>query len=462
MGETIDLTPLKARFRGQLLTAGDGYLRAKALFNGMYDQRRPAVIAQVTGAADILAALEFCRHAKLSLAVRGGGHSVAGHGSVDGGMVIDLTAMKGIRVDPTARRARAQGGVNWGEFDRETQAFGLATTGGRVTTTGLAGLTLGSGSGWLERLHGLTCDNLISADLITADGRLVTASEQQNPDLFWGLRGGGGNFGIVTEFEYRLHPVGPIVLGGLFLYPRDQGAKVLARYRDFMASAPREMGGGVALITAPPAPFVPPALQGKPAVGVVVAWFGDIERGQQLLAPLRAEIPPAVDMVQPMPYLVLQTLTDAGLPPGHRNYWRSENLSVLSDQAIETLLARAAAVTSPITQIIILPLGGAVGDVAEDATALGGRSAGWQYHCYGVWADADDARHIEWVRGTEQAMRPFASGGISINFVSEAGNDRVRAAFGDQKYRRLVALKNQYDPENLFRLNQNVVPSPNP
>jgi FAD/FMN-containing dehydrogenase len=336
MSQNVDVTALKARFRGPLLTSADGerYQRAKALFNAMYDTRQPALIAQVTGAADILASLEFARATKLPIAVRGGGHSVAGHGSVDGGLVIDVTGMKGIRVDPVARRARAQAGVNWGEFDRETQAFGLATTGGRVTTTGLAGLTLGSGSGWLERLHGLTCDHLVSVDLITADGRFVTASEQQNPDLFWGLRGGGGNFGVVTEFEYRLHPVGPIILGGIWLYPRDQGATVLARYRDFMATAPRELGGGVALITAPPAPFVPPGLQGKPALGVVVAWFGDVERGQQLLAPLRAAIPPVVDMVQPMPYLVLQTLTDAGLPPGQRNYWKSENLSALSDPAI--------------------------------------------------------------------------------------------------------------------------------
>jgi FAD/FMN-containing dehydrogenase len=461
MSANIDLTPLRARFRGPLLTGADGdrYQRAKVLFNAMYDTRQPAVIAQVTGAADILAALEFARATKLPIAVRGGGHSVAGHGTVEGGLVIDVTGMKGIRVDPVARRARAQAGVNWGEFDRETQAFGLATTGGRVTTTGLAGLTLGSGSGWLERLHGLTCDNLVSVDLITADGRFVTASEQQNPDLFWGLRGGGGNFGVVTEFEYRLHPVGPIVLGGLWLYPRDQGAAVLGRYRDLMASAPRELGGGVALITAPPAPFVPPGLQGKPAVGVVVAWFGDIERGQQLLAPFKAALPPVVDMVQPMPYLVLQTLTEPGLPPGLRNYWKSENLTGLGDQAIETLLARAAVVTSPITQIIILPLGGAIADLPEDATALGGRAATWQYHCYGVWPPGgDDAPHVEWVRGTEQAMRPFTSGGISVNFVSEAGNDRVRAAFGEQKYRRLVALKNLYDPENLFRLNQNIVP----
>jgi FAD/FMN-containing dehydrogenase len=462
MSEAIDLSELKARFRGPLLTTKDGerYQHAKSLYNAMYEGRRPALIAQVTGVADILTILEFARARGLPIAVRGGAHSVAGHCTVEGGVVIDLVGMKGIRVDPGAKRARAQGGVNWGEFDRETQAFGLATTGGRVTSTGLAGLTLGSGSGWLERLHGLTCDNLISADLVTADGRYLTASERENPELFWGLRGGGGNFGIVTEFEYRLHPVGPMILGGLLLYAADQAGKVIRHYRDFMASAPRELSGGVAFLTAPPASFVPPELQGRPAVGVIVGWFGDLERGQQVIAPLRAVTRPAADVVQPMPYLVLQTLTDAGLAPGHRNYWRSENLRELSDQAIETLIERAATITSPLTQIILLPLGGAVGDLPEDATALGGRSAPWQCHCYGIWTDAaDDAPHIEWVRGTEQAMRPFASRGISLNFVSEAGNDRVSATFGQEKYRRLVALKDEYDPENLFRLNQNVLPS---
>jgi FAD/FMN-containing dehydrogenase len=314
MTQTLDLSSLKARFRGQLLTAHDGerYQRAKALFNSAYDDRRPAVIAQVTGVADIQAVLELARTQHLPIAVRGGAHSVAGYGTVEGGVVIDLKALKGIRVDPATRRARAQGGVIWGEFDRETQAFGLATTGGRVSTTGLAGLTLGSGSGWLERLHGLTCDNLISADLITADGRFVTASERETPELFWGLRGGGGNFGIVTEFEYRLHPVGPIVLAGMLLYPADQAGGVLRRYRDLIAGAPRELGGAAAFLTAPPAPFVPPGLQGRPALGVVIAWFGEIERGQQLIAPFRAASPPAADVVQPMPYLALQGMIDGG------------------------------------------------------------------------------------------------------------------------------------------------------
>ncbi len=456
----IDLEQLRARFRGELITPSEGarYDAARAVFNGMFD-RRPALIARATGTADVIAALAFTREHGLPLAVRGGGHSVAGYSCIDDGVVIDVGAMKGIRVQPAARRARVQAGVNWGELDRETQAFGLATTGGRMTTTGVSGFTLGSGSGWMERLHGLACDNLLSADVVTADGRLLTASPTENEDLFWGLRGGGGNFGIVTEFEFQLHPVGPIVLGGMILHPADKARELYRFYRDFMQSAPPELGGGIVYLTAPPAPFVPPALQGRPAVAIIVAWFGALDRGQAVLAPLRAFGSPPVDMVQPMPYLLLQSLTDAGNPPGRRNYWRSENLSALPDDAIEALLARAETATSPFTVMILVPSGGAVAAVAEDATPLGGRSAPWQYHCYGSWVGGDDAGHIAWVRETEQALRPWTSGRMSLNFISEANNDRVRAAFGEEKYGRLVALKDKYDPTNLFRMNQNVPPS---
>jgi FAD/FMN-containing dehydrogenase len=455
---TIDLEPLRPRFRGELITPADGtrYDAARAVFNGMFD-RRPALIARATDAADIVAALAFTRERGLPLAVRGGGHSVAGYSTVDDGVVIDVGAMKGIRVEPDARRARVQAGVTWGELDRETQTFGLATTGGRMTTTGVAGFTLGSGSGWMERLHGLACDNLLSADVITADGRLLTASPTENEDLFWGLRGGGGNFGIVTKFELRLHPVGPIVLGGLILHARDKAPEVYRFYRELMATAPPELGGGLVLMTAPPAPFVPPALQGRPALAIVVAWFGDLARGQEFLAPLRAFGAPAADIVQPMPYVALQAMLDAGNPPGRRNYWRSENLSALPDEAIDTLIARAA--TSPFTVMILVPGGGAVAAVAEDATPLGGRAAPWQYHCYGSWVTGDDTGHIAWVRETEQALRPYTSGRMSLNFISEANNDRVRAAFGEEKYRRLVALKDRYDPTNVFRMNQNVPPT---
>ena len=461
MTTSLDLAELRPHFRGELIvpTDGDRYLRAKALFNAMYNDRRPALVARVTGVADIRAVLAFARQRDLPIAVRSGAHSVAGYSSVDQGVVIDLGAMKGIRVDPRARRVRAQAGVNWGELDRETQSFGLATTGGRVTSTGLPGFTLGSGSGWLERLCGLSCDNLTSADVVTADGEFITASATENAELYWGLRGGGGNFGIVSELEYQLHPIGPLVLAGLLIYPRARALEVLDNYRQVLTDAPRELGGGVALMTAPPAPFVPAELQGQPAVTVIVAWFGDLEQGERYLKPLRSFASPAVDVIRPMPYLTLQSMLDAGMPHGRRHYWRSDNLSGLPDRALEAFVAQANAATSPFSQVILGPLGGAIADVAEDATALGGRSSPWMYHCYGVWEAGDDARHVAWVRETEQALRLFATGRISINFVSDAGNERIRRSFGEESYRRLVALKDRYDPNNLFRLNQNVRPS---
>ena len=328
-----------------------------------------------------------------------------------------------------------------------------------MTGTGVAGFTLGSGSGWLERLHGLACDNLLSAQVVLADGRLVTASAVENEDLFWGLRGGGGNFGIVTEFEFRLHAVGPLVLAGLLLHPRDKAPEVYRFYRDFMQQAPNEVGGGLVLMHAPPAPFVPPEMQGRPAVAIIAAYFGSLERGAEVLAPLRAFGAPPVDIVQPMPYVALQSLLEGGNPPGRRNYWRSENIATLSDEAIDALIACAATATSPFSVLILQPVGGAVAAVPEDATPLGGRSSPWQYHCYGVWTDKDDARHVAWVRSTEQALRPWSSGRMSLNFISEINDERVRAAFGEEKQRRLVALKDKYDPTNLFRMNQNIRPT---
>ncbi len=456
----IDLAELRSHFSGELLTAADGerYDAARVVYNAMFD-RRPTLIARVANAADVAAALKFAQARALPIAVRGGGHSVAGYSSIEGGLLIDLSAMKAIRVDAAARRVVVEAGANWGELDRETQKFGLATTGGRLTSTGVAGFTLGSGSGWLERLCGLACDNLLSAKLVTADGQLLTASATENAELFWGLRGGGGNFGVVTEFEFRLHPVGPLILGGLILHPRDRAQDVYRFYREFMQSAPPEVGGGVVLMHAPPAPFVPPTLQGRPAVAIIAAYFGDPEKGAEVLAPLRQFGSPAVDIVQPMPYLALQSMLDAGNPHGRRNYWRSENLSSLPDEALDALIACAATATSPFSVLILQPGGGAVAAVPEDATPLGGRSAPWQYHCYGIWTEGDDAGHIAWVRSTEQALRPWSRGRMSLNFISEVTDERVRAAFGTEKYQRLVALKDKYDPTNLFRMNQNITPT---
>lgn len=457
----LDLTPLRTRFRGELLTAADGtrFDTARAAFNAAFD-RRPGVIARATGAADVIAAVAFARESRLPIAVRGGGHSVAGYSTIEGGLLLDLGPMKGVRVDPAARRVRAQAGLTWGELDRETQAFGLATTGGRVTSTGIAGFILGSGSGWLERLHGLACDNLISADVVTADGRLLSASATEHAELFWGLKGGGGNFGVVTEFELALHRVGPVVLGGMLLFARADAPSVCRAYRDLMHDAPAELGGGLVFLVAPPAPFVPEALRLQPAVGIIVAWFGEPSRGQALLEGLRGAAAPAADLVQPMPYCVLQSLVDAGNPPGRRQYWRSDNLRALDDAAIDVIVACANRATSPFSNIILQPGGHALAAVPDDTTPLGGRAAPWQAHCYGSWEGGDDSRHIAWVKDTERALAPWAAGHVSLNFVSDADGGRVRAAFGDAKYRRLAALKRTFDPENLFRSNQNILPAP--
>lgn len=457
MSTALDTSPLAANFRGELIlpTETERFRRAKTMFNAMYDSVEPALVARVSGAADIRAALCFARERQLPIAVRSGAHSVAGYSTVESGVVIDLGALKGIRVDPLTRRARAQAGVNWGELDRETQAFGLATTGGRVTSTGLPGFTLGSGSGWLERFCGWSCDNLLSADLVTAEGELVHVSAERNPELLWGLKGGGGNFGIVTELEYQLHPVGPTVLGGILLFPRARAREVLQQFRDIVSDAPRAFGGGAALMTAPTAPFVPEPLRGQPAVGLILTWFGDLDEGQAFLAPLK-HLAPAVDLVQPLPYVALQSMLDPGMPHGRRHYWRSDNLSSLPDGAIDRAIDCANAATSPFSQIIFGLLGGAVADVPEDATALGDRKAPWLYHCYGVWPEGEDAPHVAWVKGVEAALRPYSTGRISLNFVSDAGKDRVKSAFGQETYARLSALKRRWDPDNVFRRNQNV------
>jgi FAD/FMN-containing dehydrogenase len=455
-----DLGPLRSTFAGEILTPADGdqYDDARVVFNAMFD-RRPAAIARATCDGDVVAAVLFVQSARLPLAVRAGGHSVAGYSTIDDGLLLDLRPMRKIEVDTVARTVRVGPGVTWGELDAATQEHGLATTGGRMTTTGVAGFVLGSGSGWLERVHGLACDNLVSARVVTADGRVVTASETENPELFWGLRGGGGNFGVVTEFELRLHPVGPTVYGGMLIYPRDRAGQVCRNVRDVLARAPREVVGGVILMTAPPAPFVPAELQGRPAVSVFLAYFGDPSDGPGALAALREYGAPAVDTLGPLPYQTLQALTDPGNPPGRCNYWHSDLFADLPDAAIDTLVDRANAASSPASVIILARSGGAVADVPEDATPIGGRSAHWFYHCYGIWTDADDTRHISWVKDTGGALRPWTTAGMALNFFTDVDDDRVRSAFGEEKYRRLVALKDRYDPDNVFRRNQNVPPS---
>ena len=456
----MDLDPLRAGFAGEVLTPDDGtrYDEARAVFNAMFD-RRPAAIARATCDADVVAAIGFARTTGLPLAIKAGGHSAAGFSTIEGGLLLDLGPMKGIAVDAETRRARVEPGVTWGELDAATQEHGLATTGGRMTTTGVAGFVLGSGSGWLERLHGLACDNLVSARLVTADGRVVSASAEENPELLWGLRGGGGNFGVVTEFELALHPVGPTVYGGMLMYPRAQAPAVVRHFREFTADAPRGVAGGAILMTAPPAPFVPTEFHGQPAVTLLVVYFGDPAAGLDALDGLRGGGEPFVDMIGPMPYLQLQAMTDAGNQPGRRNYWHSDLFAELPDEAVDALVARANAATSPASVTILGAYGGAVGDVAEDASPISGRSAQWFYHCYGIWTEGDDATHIGWVKQTGAALRPWTTAGMALNFFTDVDDGRVRNAFGEEKHRRLTALKDVWDPDNLFRRNQNIRPS---
>lgn len=437
----------RSHFRGALLCPGDdGYDAARKLHNAMID-RHPALIARCAGAADVLAAVRFAREHDLLISVRGGGHNVAGTAVVDGGLMLDLSPMRGIRVDPAGQTVRAQPGLTWGDFDRETQAFGLATTGGLFSPTGIAGLTLGGGLGWLQGLYGLACDNLISADVVTADGRLLTASDSEHPDLFWGLRGGGGNFGVVTSFEYRLHPVGPVLAGPL-LFPLARAAEVFRGYRDFQSHAPDAFRADLAVLTAP---------DGNRVAGILPCFIGEAAEGERILEPLR-RLGPVADLVHPMTYCELQTSLDDMLPPGRRNYWKSSLLSALSDAAIEALIACGQEAPSPTSFLTLEPIRGAAARVPPEATAFPHRSEVYSLLILAVWTDpADDEAHLRWARETWETLQPFAAGHVYVNYLS-SGEDRVRQAYG-ANYDRLAALKRKYDPTNFFRLNQNIEPT---
>jgi FAD/FMN-containing dehydrogenase len=449
-------------FKGELIQPGDAaYDEARAVYNGMID-KRPALIVRPTGPADMIDAVNLAREKNLPLAVRCGGHSIAGKGVVDDGVLIDLSSLKGVRVDSASRTARANAGVLWGEFDRETQLFRLATPGGRVTTTGVGGFTLGGGYGWLSPKWGLACDNLTSVDVVTAEGRLVTASESENEDLFWGVRGGGGNFGVVTSYEFRLHQLGPMVLAGLVLHPIQEAKHLIRSYRNYVEAAPEELATAVAIFMAPPAPFVPQHLQGKPVLGMVAMYIGDADEGQDVVAPLKDLGPPAVDLIQPMPYTSFQAILDPTAPWGLLNYNRGEHLTQLSDGAIDTYVEHASEISrvSPWTQTIIFRHGGAVSRIPEDANAASHRDDAYIAHPIACWEDpADSDRYIAWIRGFSEAMRPYTTGGVYLNFEPDAGEERVRAGYGAEKYAKLVALKDKWDPGNLFRVNQNIKPS---
>ena len=450
---------LRESIRGEVITAADaGYDAARAVWNGMID-KRPALIVRCSGVADVISAVDFARSQDLEIAVRGGGHSLPGFSTTDGGIVIDLSPMKGIRVDPDTQRVVAQAGATWRELDHETQAFGLAVTGGLVSSTGVAGFTLGGGIGWLMRKHGLACDNLVGADLVTADGRLVHASEHENAELYWGLRGGGGNFGIVTSFEFRVHRIGPTILAGPIFYPGDQAAQVLRGYREYTANLQDEMTTLVNLITAPPAPFLPPDVHGTKVVAVVGVYAGSPEDGRTLAQPLRELGTPIADLLGPMPYTTMQSLLDGFYTPGARNYFKSGYLAGLSDDLIDELVRFHGPSISPASEIHIQHLGGAVARVADDATAFGQRSAPYMLNVVARWTDqATDDAQIAWARDLYAAAEPSSTGGTYTNFLS-AGDDRVAAAYGSATYERLARLKDTWDPTNEFRLNQNIRPS---
>ncbi|HKY24017.1 MAG TPA: FAD-binding oxidoreductase [Gaiella sp.] len=455
-----DVERLRESVQGSVFAPGDaGYDAARRIWNGAID-RRPACIARCTGVADVVAAVRVARERDLLVAVLSGGHGVGGHALCDDGLVIDLSPMKGIRVDPAKGSARAEAGVLWGELDRETQHFGLATVGGIVTHTGIAGLTLGGGIGWLMRKHGATVDNLLSADVVTAQGEIVTASEEENADLFWAIRGGGGNFGVVTSFEYRLHPVGPIVLAGMVFYALEDAPEVLRFYRELVAEAPDELTTIFELSVAPPAPFLPEEVHGKPIVWVGACYAGSPDEGAEIVRSLKEFGRPIADLLEPRRYTDLQAMFDPMVPHGWHRYWKSVELPTLTDAAIDTRVAHASAQTSPRSYCIVFHLGGAMARVGADATAFSQRDDSHNVNVNAVWTeeDPDAERHIAWARDFFDAMQPHAGGRVYLNFLGEEGGNRVRQAYGAATYERLVELKRAYDPTNFFRLNQNIEP----
>ena len=460
MEQAGTLDALAGGLRGELIRPGDAaYDEARRVWNGMFD-RRPAAIARVQGAVDVVAVVDFARESGIELAVRGGGHSSAGYSTVDGGIVLDFSCMRGVRVDASAKTASAQAGALWGDVDRETQAHGLAVPGGQISHTGIAGLTLGGGVGWLSRQYGLTIDSLLSVDLVTADGRLVTASATEHSELFWGLRGGSGNFGVAVSFEYRLHDVGPLVLGGPLLYDLDQAAAALRNAREFFADAPDEASLWVSLTHVPAAAPFPEDRWGTPVLALV-PFCTDLERGPALLEPLTGFGTPFADLHGPIPYTALQSALDDVDPPGHRYWERGDYLAGLADGVIETLVAGARTASSKRTEILVFPLGGAIARVPADATAFGDRSAPWAVWVASQWTDpGEDALHRDWTRSFSASLAPWTTGAVYVNAIGgDVTEERKLAAYGGPaKHERLRELKRAWDPGNLFHLNHNITP----
>jgi FAD/FMN-containing dehydrogenase len=455
------LTEFEDGLTGAVVRPGDeGYDEARAIWNGAHDAR-PAVIARCTDTADVRHAIGFARSEGLDVAVRGGGHSIPGFSTVDDGIVIDLSPMKGIAMDADARTVRAEGGVLWAELDAATQEHGLAVTGGLVSTTGVAGFTLGGGIGWLMRKHGLACDNLRAAEIVTADGQVLIANAGENADLFWGLRGGGGNFGVVTAFEFDLHPVGPTVAAGPVFYPGERAREIMRFYRDYVRDLPDEATTLVNLLTAPPAPFLPEDWHGKKLVALIGCYSGDRDEGMKALQPLRDLGDPVADLIGPMPYTQMQSLIDALWPKGTQAYMKAGYLRKLDDHAIDTLASYHQNATSPSSEIHIQHFGGAIARVGDDETAVGERRAPFVLNAIASTHDPAGGleTHVDWAQRLYAEIEPSLTGSAYINFLSAEGSERVRAAYGPDKFDRLRALKDRYDPTNLFHLNQNIPPT---
>ncbi len=459
MSETA-VQQLKASLRGELLTPeSPGYDDVRRIWNAMID-RRPALIARCSGAVDVMAAVNFARNNNLLGSVRGGGHNIAGNAVCDGGIMIDLSPMKSVRINAKDRRAFVEPGATLADFDHDAQAFGLATPLGINSTTGVAGLTLGGGFGWLTRKYGMTVDNLVSAEVVTADGKLVRASEHENPDLFWGIRGGGGNFGIVTCFEFQLYPVGPQVLAGLIAFPFDQAAMVLRKYRDFVETIPDDLTIWVVLRKAPPLPFLPRDAHGKEIVVLAVFYPGDKAKGEQLITPIRSFGTVLGEFVGLQWYNMWQRTFDALLTPGARNYWKSHNFARLTNGTIDTLIDYAGTLPSPQCEIFLGLIGGEASRAATGHTAYSHRDAKFVLNVHGRWdRSEEDNRCISWSRAFFNATAPDATGGVYVNFMPEDETDRIPAAYKPEVWNRLVEIKNKWDPKNLFRMNQNIKPS---
>ena len=448
----------RAQLRGELLTpASPGYDEARTIWNAMID-RKPALISRCAGVADVMNSVNFARDNDLLLAVHGGGHNIGGKAVCDGGLMIDLSGMKSVRVDPEARRAHVEPGATLGDFDHEAQAFGLATPTGINSTTGVAGLTLGGGFGWLSRKYGLTADNLVSAEIITADGKRLVTSETEHSDLFWAIRGGGGNFGIVTNFEFQLHPVGPEVLAGLVVFPIEDAESTLRKYRSFAKSVSDDLTVWVVLRKAPPLPFLPEDVHGREVIVVAFLYAGDLEEGTQLIEPLRNFRDAYGEYFGPMPFTAWQQIFDPLLTPGARNYWKSHNFSELRDATIDVIVEYAHRLPSPHCEIFIAQMGGQTSRLTEDATAYTERDTRFIMNVHGRWeTPEEDDRCIAWARDLFEASAPHATGGAYVNFMTDDEGDRVAAVYGSN-LDRLAQIKRRYDPGNLFRVNQNIKP----